>query len=67
MLSYCLNCQENTESKNRKVVRTKNRRIMLLSNCALRDSRKVKFIKKQIASGLLSSLGIETCLNKILY
>ena len=65
MLSYCLNCRKNTESKNRKVVRTKNRRIMLLSNCALCDSRNLKFIKKQIASGLLSSLGIKTRLNKI--
>ena len=33
MLSYCLKCRKNTESKNPKVVRTKNGRIMLLSNC----------------------------------
>ena len=37
MLSYCLKCRENTESRNPKEGRTKNRRIMLLSNvkCAI--------------------------------
>ena len=29
MLSYCLKCRENTESKSPKVVRTKNGRIIL--------------------------------------
>ena len=37
---------------------------MLLSKCALCDS-KLKFIKEQEASGLLSSLGIKTPLSKI--
>ena len=31
MLSYCLKCRKNTKSKNPKVARTKNRRIILLS------------------------------------
>ena len=35
MLSYCLKCEKNTESKNLKVARTKNGRIMFLSRCAL--------------------------------
>ena len=30
MLPYCLKCRKNTESKNPKVVRTKNLKIMLL-------------------------------------
>ena len=38
---------------------------MLLSNCEVYDSKKSKFIKEQEASGLLSSLGIKTPLNKI--
>ena len=46
MLSYCLKCRRNAESKNRKVVRTKNGRTMLLSKCALCDSKKSKFIKE---------------------
>ena len=65
MLLYCLKCRKNTESKNAKVARTKTGRIMLLSKCAVCDSKKSKFIKQQEASGLLSSLGIKTPLSKI--
>ena len=49
MLSYCLKCRQNTENKNPKVY----------------NGKKSKFIKEQEASGLLSSLGINTPLNKI--
>ena len=65
MLSYGLKCIKNTESKTPKVSMTKNGRIMLLSKCAVCDSKRSKFIKEQEASGLLSSLGIKTPLNKI--
>ena len=65
MLLYCLNCRKNTESKNPKVVGTKNRRIMLLSKCAVCNSKKPKFIKEQEASVLLCSLGVKTPLSKI--
>ena len=65
MLSYCLKCRKNTESKNPKVARLKNGRIMLLSKCAVCDTKKSKFIKQQEASGLLSSLRIKTLLSKI--
>ena len=64
MLSYCLKCRKNTESKNLKVIRTKNRGIKLLSKCEVGDSKKSNFIKEQEASGLLSSLGIKTTLSK---
>ena len=67
MLSCCLKCRKNTESKNPKFVRKKNGRIMLLSKCAGCDSKKSKFVKKQEASGLLSSLGIKTSSDKFLY
>ena len=66
MLSYCLKCRKNAESKNPKVVRTENERTILLLKCTLCDSKKSKFIKEQEASGLLSSLGIRTPLSKIL-
>ena len=56
---------KNTESKNPKVAKTKNGRIMLLLTCAVCDSKKSKFIKQQEASGLLSSLGIKAPLSKI--
>ena len=63
---YCLKCRQNTESKNPKVAKTKNGRIMLLSKCTVCDSKKSKFIKEQEDSGLLSSLGIKTPLSKVL-
>ena len=56
MLSYCLKFRKNTESKNPKVVRAKNGRIMLLSKCAVCDSKKLKFIKEQEAKGIWDSL-----------
>ena len=56
---------KNRESKNPKVARTKNGRTMLLLKYAVCDSKKSKIIKKQEASGLLSSLGIKTPLSKI--
>ena len=38
---------------------------MPLSKCAICDSKKPRFIKKQEAKGLLSNLGIRTPLNKV--
>ena len=64
MLLYCFKCRKNTESKNPKVAKTKNGRIVPLSQYAVCDSKKSKFIREQEASGLLSSLGIKTPLNK---
>ena len=65
ILSYCLKCRKNKESKNPKVAMTKTKKIMLLSKCAVCNSKKSKFIKQQ-ASELLSSLGIKATLSKIL-
>ena len=45
MLSNCLKCRKNAESKNPKVVRIKNGRIMVVSKCTVCDSKKSKFIK----------------------
>ena len=60
-----MKCRKNTESKNPKVVKTKNKRIMLLPKCEVHDSKKSKFIKEKESSGLLSSLGMKTPLSKI--
>ena len=38
---------------------------MVLSKCAIRDSKKSRFIKNQEAKGLLSKLGIRTPLSKV--
>ena len=64
-LSYCLKWRKNTESKNSKVVRTKNGRIILLSKCSVCNSKRMKFIKEQEDRGLLSSLGIWAALIQI--
>ena len=40
MLSYCLKCRKKTESKNPKVVKTKNERIMFSSDFAVCHSKK---------------------------
>ena len=65
MLSYyCLKCRKNTESKNPKVAKAINGRIMLLSKCAVFDSKESKFIKHQKVSRLLSSLAKKAPLKK---
>ena len=61
----CLKCRKNTESKNLKVLRTKNGKMMLLSKFETFDIKKFKFIKEQDVSELLSSLRIKVHLNKI--
>ena len=57
--------QKNTKSVNPRVSAISNGRTMILSKCAICGGKKSKFIKKQEAKGLLSSLGIRTPLSKI--
>ena len=57
--------KKKTESKNPKVVRTKNGRIILLSNYMVCDSKILTFIKEEETSGFLSRLGIKTPLSKV--
>ena len=52
MLSYCFRCSKNTDSKNLRLVETKNGRIMLSINCLFCGSKKSTFIKEQEAKGL---------------
>ena len=73
MLSYCLKRKkkkkkkkkENTESINPIISKTKSGGTMTLLKCAVCNSKKSRFIKKQEAKGLLSNLGIRTPLSKI--
>ena len=44
--SYCLKRRKSTERKNQKVMKTKNGKIMLSSNCAVFNCKKPKFIKE---------------------
>ena len=57
--------QKNTGSIDPKVSATSNGKTMILSKCAICGSKKLKFIKKQEAKGLLSNLVIITPLSKI--
>ena len=65
MESYCLKCKKYTKNINPQVSSTSNGKLMILSKCAICNSKKSKFINKQEAKGLLSNLGIKTPLNKI--
>ena len=63
--SYCLVCKKYTENTNPKIVRNRQNRLMIQSNCAIRGSKKSKFIKEQKALGILSNLGIKTPLSQV--
>ena len=65
MESYCLKCRKYTKNINPQVCSTSNGKLMILSKCAICNSKKSKFINKQEAKGLLSKLGIKTPLGKI--
>ena len=49
MLSYWLKCENKAEIKNPMVVKTKTRRMMLLSNCGVYNSKKSRSTKEQEA------------------
>ena len=53
MLSHCLKCKKNTESINPEVSKTSNGKKVILSKCAVCDSKKSKFIKEQQAKGII--------------
>ena len=65
MKSNCLKCRKNTENIDSKISSSSNGRAMILSKCAICDSKKSRFIKKQEAKGLLSNLGVTTPLSKV--
>ena len=65
MSSYCLNFRKNTQRIDPVVSKTTNGRTMILSKCAICGRKNPRFIKKQEASGILSSLGLKTPFSKI--
>ena len=65
MLSYCLKCKKHTQSNDPIIAKTSYGKIMMLSRSDIFGSKKSKSIKKQEASGILSSLGLKTPLSKI--
>ena len=63
--TYCLSCGKYTKNINPKIVKSKNNRSMIQTNCAICNSKKSRFIKEQLPKGLLSNLGIKTPLTKV--
>ena len=65
MLIYCMKCRKDTENIYPKMVRIKNNRLIMQSNCTVCGIKKSRFVKKQKAEGLSNNLGIKTPLSKI--
>ena len=73
MIELCLFLKMNNNNNNIRlnhvksvlVSSTSNDKLMILSKCAICNSKISKFINKQQAKGLLSNLGIKTPLGKI--
>ena len=63
--TYCLVCRDYTKSINPKIVRNRQHKYIIQSNCATCGSKKPRFIKKQKALGILCNLGIKTPLSQV--
>ena len=65
MKIYCVKCKRDTENINPKMVRTKNKRLIMQSQCTDCRNKKSRFIKEQEAKGILTELGIKAPLSKV--
>ena len=65
MKTYCMKCRKDTENIDPKMVRTKNNRLIIQSNCSVCGIKKSRFVKEQETKGLLRNLGMKTLLRKI--
>ena len=45
---YCVSCKKNTANKNSTVRKTKQKRLMLLSNCAVSGKKSKGSLKKEL-------------------
>ena len=63
--TYCLLCKDYTKNINPKIVRNRQNRYIIQSNCTTCESKKSRFIKEQKALGILSNLGIKTPLSQV--
>ena len=63
--TYCLVCKKHTENTNPKIVRNRQNRLMIQSNCAISGSKKSRFIEEQNTFGILSNFGIKTPLSQV--
>ena len=65
MESYCLKCKKHAGNINPQASSTNNGKLMILSKCAICESKKSKFINKQEAKRFLDKLGIKTTFSKL--
>ena len=58
-------CRDYTKSINPKIVRNRQNRYIIQSDCTTCGRKKSRFIKEQKALGILSNLGIKTPLSQV--
>ena len=46
MKTYCLVCRKNIENKDAKIIKTKNGRLQMRSQCSICGNKKSRFVKK---------------------
>ena len=54
METYCVSCKKSTANKNSSVRKTKQNRLMLLSNCAVWGKKKPRFVRTKSKTSLSS-------------
>ena len=65
MKTYCVSCRKNTDNVNSKMIKTKNDRLQLKSQCSICGNKKSRFVERQEAKRILSCLGIKNPLSKV--
>ena len=47
MQTYCVSCRKNTDNVNSKIIKTKNDRLQLKSQCSICGNKKSRFVKNK--------------------
>ena len=63
--AHCLVCRDYAKSINPKIVRNRQNRYIIQSNCATCGRKKSRFSKEQKTLGILSNLGIKAPLSQV--
>ena len=70
MKTYCVKCRKDIENLNSKSFKTKNGnfavKLIVESKCTKWGIKKSRFVKEQVAKGLLSNLVIKIPFSKVL-
>ena len=63
MNTYCLSCKKDTKNIDPKVIKTKNKRKMMLSRCSICNNKKPTFVSERY--GIFDSLIYSTKQNRM--